>query len=118
MVIAKVMARLSISKQASQKFHMERFNPKNLNYVEVKEQYQIKISNRLSALENLNYNVDISRAWRSIRKNIKTSAKETLGHYKMKQHKLWFDHECSKLPNKLQWLQIPSQIKGDNLRCV
>jgi hypothetical protein len=47
---------------------MERFNLKKLNYVEVKEQYQVKISNRCVALEDLNYDdVDISRAWESIR---------------------------------------------------
>jgi hypothetical protein len=31
-------------------FNMERFNPKRLNDVEVKEQYQVKISNRFAAL--------------------------------------------------------------------
>jgi hypothetical protein len=38
-----------------QKFDVERFNlkKKKLNNVEVKEQYQVKISNRFVALENL-----------------------------------------------------------------
>jgi hypothetical protein len=31
---------------------MERFSLKNLNGVEVKEQYQVEISNRFAALEN------------------------------------------------------------------
>jgi hypothetical protein len=69
------------------KFDMERFNLKKLNNVEVTEQYQVKISNMSSALENLNDNADINKAWESIRKNTKTSATENLGHYEMKQHK-------------------------------
>jgi len=52
-----------------------------------------------------------------------TSATENLGYYKMKQHKLWFDEECSKLlhqrkQTKLQWLQNSSQINGDNMNNV
>jgi hypothetical protein len=42
---------------------MERFNVKKLNEVEGKEQYQVKISNRFAALENL----DISRALDAVR---------------------------------------------------
>jgi len=47
---------------------MKRVNLKKLNDVEVKEQYQVKISNRFAALENLDDDVDINRAWESIRK--------------------------------------------------
>jgi hypothetical protein len=50
-VVAKVRERLSLNKQCK-KFDMERFNIKKLNDVEVKEQYQAKISNRFAALEN------------------------------------------------------------------
>jgi hypothetical protein len=42
---------------------MEGFSLKKLNDVEVREQYQVKISNRFPALENLNDNTDIKRAW-------------------------------------------------------
>jgi len=54
---------MSVSKQAVKKFDMERFNPKKLNYVEVKEYYQLKTSNRFATLENVedhddNDNVD------------------------------------------------------------
>jgi hypothetical protein len=38
--------------------------------VEVKDQYQIKISNRFPALANLSDNVDISRAWERITENM------------------------------------------------
>jgi hypothetical protein len=58
-----------------------------------------------------------------IRENIKISAKESLGYYELKKHKPWFDEGCSKLlaqrkQTKLQWLQDPSEIKGDNLKNV
>jgi Tfp pilus assembly protein PilO len=44
---------------------MERFDLKKLNDVEVKEQYQLKISNRFAALENLgDGDVVINRAWK------------------------------------------------------
>jgi len=53
LVVAKVMERLSVSKQASQKFHVERFNIKKLNKLQVRKQYEIKISNRFADLDNL-----------------------------------------------------------------
>jgi hypothetical protein len=37
-VVAKVMQRLAVNKQRSQRFDMERFNLKKLNEVEGKEQ--------------------------------------------------------------------------------
>jgi hypothetical protein len=50
---------------------MQRFDLRKLNDAIVKEEYQIKISNRFAALENLDDNVDINRAWENIRENIK-----------------------------------------------
>jgi uncharacterized protein YaaR (DUF327 family) len=91
--------------------------------VEINKQYQVKISNRFTALDNLeNEDVDISRAWESISETMKASGTESLGYY-LKQHKLWFDEECSELLDqrrqaKLQWLQNPSQTNGDNLNNV
>jgi hypothetical protein len=40
-----------------------------------------------------------------------------------KKHKLWFNEGCSKLSDqrkqdKLQWLQDPSKINGDNLNDI
>jgi hypothetical protein len=65
--------------------------------------------------------MDISNAWESIRENIKTSAKYNLGYHRLKHNKPWFDDECSKLKDqkkqaKLQWLQYPRQINGDNFQ--
>jgi hypothetical protein len=76
---------------------MERFNLKKLNEVDGKEQYQAEISNRFTALENLNAVVDINRASETIRENIKISAKESAGYYELKKHMAWFDEGCSKL---------------------
>jgi hypothetical protein len=51
--------------------------------------------------------------------NIKISAKESLGCFEFTKHKPWFDEGCSKLLEaKLQWLQDPSEINGDNLNNV
>jgi hypothetical protein len=61
----------------------------------------------------------INSAWEMIRENIKILVKESLGYCELKKHKPWFD-ACSKLADqrkkaKLQWLQGPSEINGDNL---
>jgi hypothetical protein len=58
---------------------MERFKLKKLNEVESKRQYQVTISNRFAALENL-VDMDINRSWETIMKNIKISDKESLGY--------------------------------------
>jgi flagellin-specific chaperone FliS len=73
---------------------VERFNLRKLYDLEFKKQYQIEISNRIVALENLRDNENIFRAWENIKENIKTSAKESLGLHRLKQHKLWIDDEC------------------------
>jgi hypothetical protein len=49
--------------------------------------YQIEITNRFAALEDLDVDEDINRAWENIKENIKTSAKESLGLHELKQHK-------------------------------
>jgi hypothetical protein len=61
--------------------------------------------------------------WKTIRKNIKISAKEGLGYFELKQHKPRFDEGYSELLDKrkeakLPWLQDPSEINGDNLNNV
>jgi hypothetical protein len=60
---------------------MQRFDLRTLNDAEVKKQCQVKITNRFAASENFDDNVDMNRAWENIRKNIRTSAKDSLGHY-------------------------------------
>jgi hypothetical protein len=55
-----------------------------------------------------------------LEKTVKTTAKDNLGYHRLKHNKLWFDDECSKLIDKrkqakLQWLQNPRQMNGDNM---
>jgi hypothetical protein len=74
-------------------------------------------------LENLDAQVDINRAWETIREHIKISAKESLGYYELKKHKPWFDEGCSKLlarrkQAKLQWSEYPSEINSNNLNNI
>jgi len=86
-VVPKVRKRLAVSKQAAQKYDVERFNLTNLNELEVRKQYQIKISNRFASLKNISYRKDINRAWENIKENIKISATDSLNLYELKQHK-------------------------------
>jgi len=44
-------------------------------------------------VENVNDSKDIHWAWENIRESTKTSAKESVGLYELKQHKPWFDEE-------------------------
>jgi len=83
-VVAKIMERLAKSKQAAQKFDVERFNLRKLSQLEDRMQYQIKFLNRFAALENLNDTKDINRAWDIMKESIRTSAQESLGLYEVK----------------------------------
>jgi hypothetical protein len=121
--VAKHRERLAVNKQRSQRFHMKRFNLKKLDEVEGKEQFRVEISNRFAALEDLDAEVEINSAWETIRVTTEISAKDSLGYVQLKKYKPCFDEECSKLLDqrkqaKLQWLQDPSEINGDNLNNV
>jgi hypothetical protein len=123
LLVANVRERLAVSKRTTQKCDMERFNLNKLDDVEGKEQYRFEISNRYAAFEHLDDDVDIKRAGETIRENITISAKQSLAYCELKQHKPCFDEGCSKLLDqrkqaKLQWLQDPSQINGDNLNNI
>jgi len=52
---------------------------RKLNELEVREQYQIDITNGFAALENLNDNKDVNRTWENITVNIQISAKGESG---------------------------------------
>jgi hypothetical protein len=119
--VAKLRERISVSKQARQKYDLERFDLRKLDDIEVKGKYQVEISYTYVALENLDKSLSINSAWESIRENMKTSVKENLGYHRLKNNKPWFDDKCSKLIDqwkqvKLQWLQNPSHINGTNLQ--
>jgi hypothetical protein len=121
--VAKVREGLAVNMLRSHSLHTERFNLKKLNDVEGKEQFRVEVSNRFAALEDLSIEVEINSALETIIENIKISAKEGLGYFELKKHEPWFDEGCSKLLDqrkqaKLQWLQEPSEINGDNLNNV
>jgi hypothetical protein len=75
-VAAKVRERLAVSKQ-THKFNTERFNLKKLTEVGGKEQYRVEASNRFAAMENLVDDVDINRAWETIREYKNVSQRES-----------------------------------------
>jgi hypothetical protein len=65
-VVAKMRKSLAVNKLGSHKFHMERFNLKNLTEVKGKEKYHVKVSNRFAALEDLDAEVEINTIWEII----------------------------------------------------
>jgi len=123
LVIAKVREKLAVGKQAAQRFDRQRFNLRKPNEPEVREQYQIEITNRFAALGNLNDDEDVNRTWENIKETIQISAKESLGLHELKQNKPWFDEEClgffdQRKQAKMQWTQDSSQSNVDNLNNV
>jgi len=58
---------------------MERFKLKEINEVEFREQYDLQISNRFAAVENLHDTGDTNSALENIRKLTKLSATHSLG---------------------------------------
>ena len=69
-MVAKVRERLAVSKQAAQRLDGDRFNLRKLNELEVRKQYQIEITKRFAALENLNDSKNIKWAWKNIKQKI------------------------------------------------
>jgi hypothetical protein len=70
-VVAKVTERSAVCKQAAQKFDVEIFNLRKIIEKEIRIQYQIKVSNRVAALKNMNDS-------ENLQENIKTSDKRGL----------------------------------------
>jgi hypothetical protein len=68
-----------------------------LDGVEVKEKYQVEISKRFAALENLDESFDINNVPESITENIKISAEDNLGYHGLNHNKPCFDYECSRI---------------------
>ena len=66
---------MTVIKQAAQKFDKERFNLRKLNELEIKKQYQINISNRLAALENLSDGKEIIGVGRTLKRISKPQLK-------------------------------------------
>ena len=63
-------------------------------------------------MEYVNVSEDINRTWKKIKENIKTSAEERVGLYKLKKLKPWVDEECLRFSDqtkqaKMEWLHDP-----------
>jgi hypothetical protein len=92
---------------------MERLSVKKLNEAEGKEKYCVL------RIADLYMKSDCG----TITENMKMSAIEILGYYELRKQKLCFDERCSQLLGqrkqvKLQWLQEPSEINGNNQNTV
>jgi hypothetical protein len=85
-----------------------------VNTVQKRFRNCVEVSKRFAALKDLDTEVEINSAWETIRENIKISAKESLGYFKFKKHKPWFDEGCSELlyqKNKLNCNSYRIQVK-------
>ena len=96
---------------------------RKLNEPEVREQYQIEITNRFAASENVKDEEEVNRTWEHIKENIKSSAKESLCLQELNQNKPCFDEEClgfldRRKRAKLQRIQDPRQSNLDILNNV
>jgi hypothetical protein len=61
-------------------------------YKEYSINFISEISNRFACLENVDKDVDISRAWET-----KNFSHECIDYYELKRHKMWFYEVCSEL---------------------
>jgi hypothetical protein len=78
-----------------------------LKKVEGKEKNRAEISNKFTTSENLDAEVDINRAWETIRENIKISAKEGLLSRLIPYiDEIIGDHQCGFLRNRSSTDQI------------
>ena len=77
-MVAKFKKPLAEIKLSTQSFDEKSFHLRKLHEPEVIKQYEIEITNRFAALENLSDDGDINRDWENIKENIKTLAKNSL----------------------------------------
>jgi len=66
---------LAVNKLRAQNLDVGKFYFRKLSELVVKEEYQMKISNRFAALEKLYDSKDINRTWENINGNIKPQLK-------------------------------------------
>ncbi|PSN40818.1 hypothetical protein C0J52_15311 [Blattella germanica] len=86
----------------------EKFELKNLRNDEVRLEYQIKITNGFETLECSEENT------------IKLSTSESVGHFKKRQSRKWFDDECVDMVHKrklakMNWMREPNEQNSEQL---
>ena len=74
-MVAEVRERLAVSEQAALTFDVEIINLRKQSELEVKKQFQIKISNMFAALENLNDSEVIIRLGKTLKRISKPQLK-------------------------------------------
>ena len=73
-------------KQDAQSFDKQRFDLRKLNELEVREQYQIEITNRFAALENSDNDGDVNRTSENIKEKRTDTKKEIYYYYYYYHH--------------------------------
>ena len=94
----------------------EKFETEKLKDEEVRNTCQALVSNKFSALENLDEMEDIedvNKIWVTLREKIISSAKESIGCVGKIKNKPRFDDECADLVKqrqqaRIEWLQDPN----------
>jgi hypothetical protein len=86
---------------------MERLNLRKLKEAEGNEKFHDETSHRFAVLEDLGSEVVINSAWETIRDNIKISARDSLGYYRLKEYKPWFDEVMITIT---LWLLVLSEL--------
>jgi hypothetical protein len=76
-MVAKFRESLAMSEQTTHRFHVESFNLEKLNKAECKEQYRHQVSKWFAALENLETEMDVNKAWETISENINFCQRES-----------------------------------------
>jgi len=68
-------------------------------------------------LENISDSEDINIAWENIKGDITNLAKDSLGLCERKQHKPWFDEECSHCTDQRKQTKVQRLLdqKGNNV---
>jgi hypothetical protein len=100
LVLAKVRERLTMNKQISLRFHMERFNVKKFNEVDYKEQYRVEVSNRYAALEDLDAEVEINSASSTLQTEVTRSSETSTWHY-IPEDITSHNHRCENLKSSI-----------------
>ena len=123
LVIATVKEKVFLTNRTNQtgRTQAEIFDTEKLKDGEVRNSYQVLVSNKFSALENLDEveNIeDVNKIWGTMREKIISSAKESIGFVGKIKNKPWFDDECADLVKqrqqaKIKWVQDPNQINAE-----
>jgi hypothetical protein len=116
---ATIRERLSWIKVIKQHLLADRYN---LLDREIRQEYQIDVANRFSALEGFEIS-SVDDTWVKIRDSIKATAKEKVGVLETNRNKPCFNQECSELANKrkqtkLLWRQNPNGQTAEDISNV